>query len=174
MGDPKKQRKKYEAPKHPWRMDQLEAELKLVGEYGLRNKRELWRYKTMLSKIRGIARSILGMSEEEREALQKEYVPRMVRLGLMSESAKIDDVLDLTIRSLLDKRLQTVVYRKGLAKTIHQARELIAHGHIIVDDRKVTVPGYIIYRNEEELVKLGSRMEAQVPLTGESETDSKS
>ena len=173
MGDPKKQRKKYEAPKHPWRIDQLEAELKLVGEYGLRNKRELWRYKTMLSKIRGIARSILGMSEEEREVLQKECVSRMVRLGLLNESARIDDVLDLTVRNLLDKRLQTVVYKKGLVKTIHQAREIIAHGHVMVGDRKVTVPGYIVKRNEEELVKLSPGIQVQSPLIGESETDSK-
>ncbi len=162
MGDPKKQRKKYEAPRHPWRMDQLEAELNLVGEYGLRNKRELWRYKTMLSKIRGIARALLGMSEEEREILQEEYVSRIASLGILEESAKIDDILDLTVKNLLEKRLQTVVYRKGLAKTIHQAREIIIHGHIMVGNRKVTVPGYIIKRDEEEIINLSLKMQAQL------------
>lgn len=153
MGDPKKQRKKYESPRHPWRMDQLEAELKLIGEYGLRNKRELWRYKTMLSKMRGIARSILGMRGEERERLQKTYFSTMTKLGLLDESARIDDALDLTIKNLLEKRLQTVVYRKGLARTIHEARAMIAHGHIMIGDRRVTAPGYVVKKDEEALLK---------------------
>ena len=162
MGDPKKQRKKYEAPRHPWRMDQLEAELKLVGEYGLRNKKELWRHKTTLSKLRGIARALLGMSEEERDALQKEYVTRIVNLGMLDESAKIDDILDLTVKNLLEKRLQTVVFRKGLAKTIHQAREIITHGHIMIGNRKVTIPGYIVKRNEDKVINLSSTMQTQI------------
>ncbi|MEM2901904.1 MAG: 30S ribosomal protein S4 [Candidatus Bathyarchaeia archaeon] len=153
MGDPKKQRKKYEPPRHPWRMDQLEAELKLIGEYGLRNKRELWRYKTMLSKMRGIARSILGMRGEERERLQKTYFATMTRLGLLDESARIDDALDLTIKNLLDKRLQTLVYRRGLARTIHEARAMITHGHVMIGDRRVTAPGYIVKKDEEALLK---------------------
>jgi small subunit ribosomal protein S4 len=153
LGDPKKQRKKYESPRHPWRMDQLEAELKLIGEYGLRNKRELWRYKTMLSKMRGIARSILGMRGEERERLQKTYFSTMTKLGLLDESARIDDALDLTIKNLLEKRLQTIVYRKGLARTIHEARAMIAHGHIMIGDRRVTAPGYVVKKDEEALLK---------------------
>lgn len=134
-------------------MDQLEAELKLIGEYGLRNKRELWRYKTMLSKMRGIARSILGMRGEERERLQKTYFDTMTKLGLLDEAARIDDALDLTVKNLLEKRLQTVVYRKGLARTIHEARTMIAHGHVMIGDRRVTAPGYIVKKGEEALVK---------------------
>ena len=54
MGDPKRQRKKFDTPRFPWQMDMLNAELKLLGQYGLRNKREIWRHKTLLSKYRGI------------------------------------------------------------------------------------------------------------------------
>ncbi|MEJ2032591.1 MAG: 30S ribosomal protein S4, partial [Deltaproteobacteria bacterium] len=61
MGDPKRQRKKFDTPRFPWQYDTLEAELKVLGEYGLRNKREIWRHKTLLSKYRGIGRSLLGM-----------------------------------------------------------------------------------------------------------------
>ena len=152
MGDPRKQRRKYEGPRHPWQLDQLEAELKLVGEYGLRNKRELWRLKTMLSKIRGIARSLLGMSEEERRERQMEYLKMLVKLGVLQEDATIDDILDLDVRDLLERRLQTIVYKKGLAKTIHQARQMITHGHILIGDRRVTVPGYLVKRGEEEAI----------------------
>jgi small subunit ribosomal protein S4 len=153
MGDPKKQRKSYETPRHPWRKDQLEVELHLMGEYGLRNKRELWRYKTMLSQVRGIARSMLGATEAERARLEREYLSKLGRIGVLSESASIDDILDLEIRDLLERRLQTMVFRRGLAKTLHQARQLVSHGHITVAGRIVSVPGYIVARDEEQKLK---------------------
>jgi small subunit ribosomal protein S4 len=153
MGDPKKQRKSYETPRHPWRKDQLEVELHLMGEYGLRNKRELWRYKTMLSQVRGIARSMLGATEAERARVEREYLSKLGRIGVLSESASIDDILDLELRDLLERRLQTMVFRRGLAKTVHQARQLVSHGHITVAGRIVSVPGYIVARDEEQKLK---------------------
>ena len=153
MGDPKKQRKSYETPRHPWRKDQLEVELHLMGEYGLRNKRELWRYKTMLSQVRGIARSLLGATEAERARLEREYLSKLGRIGVLSESASIDDILDLDIRDLLERRLQTLVFRRGLAKTLFQARQLVSHGHIAVAGRVVSVPGYAVKRDEESKLK---------------------
>jgi small subunit ribosomal protein S4 len=153
MGDPKKPRKKYETPRHPWRKDQLEVELKLVGEYGLRNKRELWRYRTMLSEVRGIARSLLAKSGEERERLQREYLSKLSRVGLLPEQTEIDEVLDLDIKDLLERRLQTMVYRTGLARSIHQARQLVSHGHIVIGNRRVTVPSYLVSRLEEPAIK---------------------
>ena len=153
MGDPKKQRKSYETPRHPWRRDQLEVELRLMGEYGLRNKRELWRYKTMLSEVRGIARSLLGMSEEERAKIEREYLAKLGRIGVLSESASIDEVLDLEIRDLLERRLQTMVFRRGMAKSPFQARQLVSHGHIAVGGEIVSVPGYMVARNEEQMLK---------------------
>ncbi len=149
MGDPKKQRRKYETPRFPWRTDVLQAELKLLGQYGLRNKRELWRHETMLSKFRGIARSILGMPEEEREKLKKQLLDRLNRLGILPETAALDDVLDLAIEDILERRLQSLVFQKGLAKSIHQARQLIIHGHISIVGRKVTSPSYLVLRDEE-------------------------
>jgi len=153
MGDPRRQRRSYETPRHPWQRDQLDIELQLVGEYGLRNKRELWRYKTMLSEVRGIARSLLGTSEAERSRIEREYLTKLSRIGILSESASIDEVLDLDIRDLMERRLQTVVFRRGLAKTLHQARQMVSHGHIAVADRIISVPGYIVYRNEEDKIK---------------------
>jgi small subunit ribosomal protein S4 len=124
-----------------------------MGEYGLRNKRELWRYKTMLSQVRGIARSLLGTSETERARIEREYLAKLGRIGVLPESASIDDILDLEIRDLLERRLQTLIFRRGLAKTIYQARQLVSHGHISVAGRVVSVPGYIVKRDEEEKLK---------------------
>ena len=78
MGDPRKQRKKFETPRFPWRTDTLQAELQLLGQYGLRNKHELWRHRTMLSKYRGIARSLLGMTTQQREVLEKQLLARLI------------------------------------------------------------------------------------------------
>lgn len=152
MGDPKKQRKKYETPRFPWRIDVLEAELKLLGQYGLRNKRELWRHRTMLSKFRGIARSLLGMPAEQRKKLETQLLNKLHRLGILPEKPALDDVLDLSIEDILERRLQTIVFQKRLTKSIHQARQLITHRHIAIGGRKVYSPSYMVLRDEEALI----------------------
>ncbi len=152
MGDPKKQRKKFETPRFRWRTDILQEELKLIGQYGLRNKHELWRHKTMLSKTRGIARSLIGKTPEERMKMENELLTRLKKLGILAETSVLDNVLDLSIEDLLERRLQTIVFRKGLARTIFQARQLITHGHITIGNRRVTVPSYTVAKAEEEQV----------------------
>jgi small subunit ribosomal protein S4 len=152
MGDPKKQRKKFETPRFRWRKDILEEELKLIGQYGLRNKHELWRHKTMLSKTRGIARSLIGKAPEERAKMENELLARLKKLGILAETSALDNVLDLSIEDILERRLQTIVFRKGLTRTIFQARQLITHGHVTVGNRRVTIPGYIVAKAEEEHV----------------------
>jgi small subunit ribosomal protein S4 len=152
MGDPKKQRKKYETPRFRWRKDILQEELKLLGQYGLRNKHELWRHKTRLSNSRGIARSLIGKTPEERTKIENELLTRLKKLGILAETSALDNVLDLSIEDLLERRLQTVVFRKGLARTIFQARQLITHGHINIGNRRVTVPSYTVSKEEEEQV----------------------
>jgi len=149
MGDPKKQRKKYETPRFPWRTDILQAELRLQGQYGLRNKHELWRAKTTLSRFRELARSLLGMPTEQRQKMEKQLLDRLNRLGILHETAVLDDVLDLSLEDILERRLQTIVFSKGLAKSIFQARQLITHGHIAVGPRRVPSPSYLVLRDEE-------------------------
>jgi len=149
MGDPKKQRKKYDTPRFPWRTDIMQGELKLIGDYGLRNKHELWRHETLLSKFRGIARALIGETPEERKKMEDELLVRLKKLGVLDETAVLDDVLDLTIEDILERRFQTIVFRKGLAKTMQQSRQLIGHGHMSIGNRRVTTPGYIVPRPEE-------------------------
>ena len=150
MGDPKRQRKKFDTPRFPWQTDTLEAELKILGQYGLRNKREIWRHKTLLSKYRGIGRSLLGMSVEERSKQEKQLLDRLHRLGILPEGSELDHVLDLSLEDILERRLQTLVFQRGLAQSIQQSRQLIAHGHISIDGRKVSSPSYLVLKDEEE------------------------
>jgi len=150
MGDPKRQRRKFETPRFPWRKDILDEELKLLGTFGLRNKHELWRHETQLSKFRGIARSLISRPPEERMRMENELLTHLKKLGVLSETAVLDDVLDLSIEDILERRLQTMVFRKSLTKTVHQSRQLITHGHITLNNRRVTVPGYIVTREDEK------------------------
>ena len=53
MGDPKKQRKKYTTPRHPWQRDRLDEERQLLKDYGLKNKKELWKFESLLRKFKG-------------------------------------------------------------------------------------------------------------------------
>ena len=153
MGDPRKPRKKWESPGHPWIKERLLQEMELVGTYGLRNKRELWIAQTMLRRIRARARALLAMPPEVREREERALIHRLYSLGILpSENATLSDILGLSVEAILERRLQTIVWRKGLAKTIHQARQLITHGHIAIRGRRVTSPGYLVPREEEPYV----------------------
>ncbi len=152
MGDPRKPRKKWEGPKHPWIKERLIKELELVGRYGLKNKKELWKAATLARKFRHMARSLLALPESVRAEREKALLEKLYRMGLVDKNASLDDVLGLTAEHILKRRLQTIVYRKGLAKTIMQARQLIVHGHIAINGRRVTSPGYLVSREEEDLI----------------------
>jgi small subunit ribosomal protein S4 len=152
LGDPRKPHKAFQTPRHPWRKDQLEEELHLVGDYGLRNKKELRIVETDLSQIRGIARTLLGEEEEQRGPLERQYLTSLSRKGILPESATVDNILDLNVKDLMERRLQTIVYRSGLAKSIHQARQFVIHGHISIAGSIVTAPSYIVRRDQESRI----------------------
>lgn len=155
MGDPKKSRRKWESPGHPWIKTRLQREMELIGTYGLRNKRELWIAETLLRKIKHRARSLLALPEDERVKQLNQLSQKLYKLGLVNTtSAEINDILNISIESILERRLQTIVWRKGLAKTIHQARQMIVHGHIAIMGRRVTSPGHIVARDEEHYISL--------------------
>ncbi|MBP1357847.1 MAG: 30S ribosomal protein S4 [Sulfolobus sp.] len=153
MGDPRKSRKKWSGPSHPWMKEQLQLEQQLLGEYGLRNKKEIWLAQTIIRTFRHLARSLLALPPAERAVRERQLMARLYKMGLVkSQTATIDDVLSLTTRDLLERRLQTIVFKKGLARTIYQARQLIVHGHIVIGGKRVTSPGYLVSRDEEDLI----------------------
>lgn len=152
MGDPKFRRKKYETPSHPWQTDRIEEENELIKKHGLKNKREVWKAKSMLRNFRGQARDLfpllrIGDKQGEKEARQ--LLNRLIRLGILNEGATLEDVLSLSVESLLARRLQTIIYLKGFAHTPKQARQFIIHGHIAVGNRCMTVPSYMVKGTEE-------------------------
>ena len=152
MGDPKKPRRKYDTPAKPWDKKRLGEEKVLKATYGLKNKRELWRAKTILRGKRENARKLLALPLEKRLKRQEDLLSSLHRMGLLSEKASLDDVLSLTIESLLERRLQTIVWRKGLAATPTQARQFVVHGHIAIDSKKVDRPSYRVKNGEEDKI----------------------
>lgn len=152
MGDPKKPKKKYRGPKHLFQADRIDEELKVMGKYGLRSKRELWKYKTHISNVRGFVRKMLALTEEKRGTRERELLQKLKRLGILPPTATLSDVLNLDIDDFLERRLQTVIHRIGLAQTVHQARQLITHGHIAIDGKKKTAPSYIVTAEEEKRI----------------------
>lgn len=157
MGDPKFSKRKYETPSHPWEGERIKAENELLMKYGLKNKKELWRAQSFIRTLRAQSRELqarLRTGDKQAEIEMKELLQRCGRLSLLPpEGATLNDVLALNTEAVLQRRFQTVIYRKGLAYTPKQARQFIVHGHASIAGRKVTIPGYIVKRGEEEQVQ---------------------
>merc|ERR1711966_119760 len=139
--------KTFKKPRRPFEKERLDAELKLVGEYGLRNKRELWRVQMALSKIRNAARVLLTLDEKDPKRIFEgnAILRRLTRYGLLDETQdKLDYVLSLLPQDFLERRLQTLVFKLGLAKSIHHARVLIRQRHIRVGKQIVNVPSFLV------------------------------
>jgi len=152
MGDPRRLKKKYRKPKHPFQKERIMEELEFLGKYGLRNKREYWKSRTLLANWRNIARQSRSLPKEQAIEVQQALIRKLDRLGIIGSEAEFEDVLLLTVEDALKRRLQTLVYEKGLASTIYQARQLITHGHIQVGNKKIDAPSYIVKRAEEDLI----------------------
>jgi small subunit ribosomal protein S4 len=154
LGDPKKARKQFSRPRSPWRADQLAQELYLVGTFGLRNKRELWKAETQLSSVRKQARVLLAATRAVREREEKKLLDSLRKKGLIGEVATLDDILSLTVEDMLARRLQSMVFKKGMALSSLHSRQLIVHGHVAVGQRVITIPGYEVGGAEEGVVRL--------------------
>ena len=136
-------------------------ELQTLGTFGLRTKRELWKAHTELSRVRQQARSLLALTQEARAEKEPILLKSLSRIGLVSENASLDDVLNLKPTDLLARRLQTIVSKKLGFKTPYQARQAVIHGHIMVGDRKVDIPSYTVTVAEEDSVHFSP--ESKIP-----------
>ncbi|MCI0497631.1 MAG: 30S ribosomal protein S4 [Thermoplasmata archaeon] len=147
MGDPRFPRRKYRSPLHPWEAERIETESELEKKYGLKNKREIWKAKAFLEQFRRQSMNLTArirtgdpQAEKERDWL----LAKLRRIGLAHETAQLTDILSLQVDSVLNRRLQTLVYHKGLVSSPDQARQVIVHGHIAIKGQRVTLPGYLV------------------------------
>jgi small subunit ribosomal protein S4 len=153
MGDPRKTRRKYDKPSHPWQGDRIAAEKVISEEYGLHNKKEIWRMETLLRKFKNQIKSLASRMDAQSRLEEKQLVERLISLGLMKLGDPLDVVLGLTTKDIFERRLQTMLVRKGLARSMKQARQFITHRHIIVDKKKITFPSYVVGVKEESLIE---------------------
>jgi len=157
MGDPKKPRKTYERPSHPWIAERIREEHEIAKNYGLKNMREIWKAKSLLRNWRRQARNLqarIRRNEAQAHVEMKNLFTKLQNLGILtSENPTLDDVLALDVEKILARRLETLVYTKGLARSLRQARQFIVHGHIAVNGHKVTVPGYLVKKSEEDTIQ---------------------
>lgn len=150
MGDPKKLRKKYSTPSHPWQRERIAEEKKVQDEYGLKNKLEIWKANSLVQKIRNQAKTFVVSLDDDATAKSKEFIKNLYEAGFInSADAAIDDVLTLKIENILDRRLQTVMLKKELVLTSKQARKFITHKHVVVSGKVITSPGYLVTREDE-------------------------
>jgi small subunit ribosomal protein S4 len=155
MGDPKFPRSQWSTPSHPWVGERIKEENALRRKYGLKNKREIWQAQGKLRLWRGQARQLQARIQrlDKQAELEKELlVSKITRLGLLQEGATLVDVLGLELDAVLQRRFQSQVYLKGMATTTRHARQLIAHGHLAIAGRKVTIPSYPVSRGEEDQI----------------------
>lgn len=157
MGYPGKSRKSYDTPKHPWQEARIAEEVELIKNYGLRNKREVWKAASILRRYRRDSRRLLaetasGEISEHTKSEIEGILGRFKKLGLLKENANLDDILILKTADILERRLQTQVYRQGFANSMKQARQFITHGHIAVEQRRITIPSYLVLKKQESQI----------------------
>lgn len=146
----RKIRRNYKTPIKGWDKERIEKERETVKTYGLKKKREIWRNETISRKYRRLARALAAKNDKEKEKL---LVEKLIKFGLLNEGSTLDDVLGLTTEKFLERRLQTVLVRKGICTTPRQARQMIVHGNITIDGKRIMYPGYIVQKNEEEKIQ---------------------
>ena len=149
MGDPRKSKKKYSGPGHPWQGDRISAERELLEEYGLKNKKELWKVASLLRNWRTQARKMISLPEAEREEAQKVLIGKLHTMGLVDKDAQLDDVLSLDTKDLLERRLQTQVHKDGMSNSVKQARQFIVHGKVTVNGDVTSSPAHLLKTSDK-------------------------
>lgn len=153
MGHPKKKRKKFSKPIHPWETNRIEKERKLMKGYGFKNKKEIWKMQSKLRKFTKQAKNLANLATLQAEKEKKQLLNKLYKLNLLNKNANLGDVLTLKLDDIANRRLQTLVFKRGFARSIKQARQFIVHGHVFVGNRKVTFPSYIVNQDEENIIE---------------------
>lgn len=144
-------RRKFKNPKTPWDSSRLEEEGKVLREFGLRRKKEIWRAESIVREFRRRARELIAVKDDEKTTI---LLDKLVGIGLLGKGQGLEEVLALSVNDALNRRLQTMVFKKGYASSIKEARQKIAHGHVQVGDRRVKFASYVVPVEEEKMIRV--------------------
>jgi len=151
----KKSKKKYKRPKILWNTARIERAKILKKDYGLVRAREIWSAETFLRKYRRLARRLVGVKDKDAEKI---LIKKVIDVGFLEKGSGLDEILELTVENILDRRLQTVVFKKGLANTPMQARQIIVHGHVRINGRRSKSPSRLVLKDEESKIEVSKKM----------------
>lgn len=157
MGDPKLPKKKYRTPSHPWQKGRIEEEKVLMKEYGLKNKKEIWKMVSVLRNFHQQAKSLIVSTSPQADKERIQMMGKLASYGLVEAGATLDNVLGLTVRDILDRRLQTLLVKMRMACSVDQARHFISHMHIMVGDNVITSPSYLVTSAESTKIRFAPR-----------------
>jgi len=152
MGDPKKQKKQYRRPLMIWDEERIARDKELIEEYGLKNKKEIWKVESHLASLHNQAKKLIASSSEQSKKETELLLTKLISLKLLQSSSKLEDVLSLTEKDLLNRRLQTIVLKKSLAKSPKQSRQFITHNHIALAGQVMNVPSYLVGIEDEQKI----------------------
>lgn len=147
----KKLAKQYDTPDEGWSQERIDREIELMDEYGLKNKKEVYKAQSTLRDLRRQTRNLISSEDETQK---EELIEKAHSLGLIKGDSNLEDILTLSVTDILDRRLQTAVNRKGFSDSVAEARQKVTHGHVKVDGQKVTIPGYLLTKEEEKNLEL--------------------
>ena len=134
----KRKHKTYSRPKRPFEKVRIDEEAGIKKDFGLKNKKEIWKAEANVSLIRRRAKELISSNPQEKQKL----FDRLKKVGIKVNS--IADVLSLDKRDYLKRRLQSVLLEKRIATTPKSARQLITHRKVLVNGRVVDSPSYIV------------------------------
>jgi small subunit ribosomal protein S4 len=161
----KRKSKLYSRPQKPFEKTRIEEENKLLKEYALKNKKEVWKALAKINYFRKRAMTLASSSDD-----QEVFFNKLKNIGFKIESTS--DVLDLKVEDLLQRRLPTVVAKKGIANTVKQARQMVVHKKITVKGAVVNTPSYIVQvalEKEVAIKKSNPKKKPQPPKEEEKE-----
>ena len=173
MGLKKKPRKKYETPGHPWQGVRIEEERKILKNYGLKNKAEIWKMNSVLKGFKDQTKKLTARTDKQAEKEKKQLLEKVSKMGLLQKGTAIDSILELTVDDLLNRRLQSVIIARGLARSMKQSRQFITHGHISINGKKIDVPSYIVSLQEEPTISFLENSSFNNPEHPEREVEKK-
>lgn len=163
----KRKHKSYSRPKRPFDKPRIDEEAGIKKEFGLKNKKEIWKAEARIKKMREKAKKLISASPEE----QKILFARLQKIGLNVNS--VADILSLETKDYLDRRLQTVLVNKKLANTPKMARQMIVHKKVRIDGRAINSPSYIVPLNLENKITIKENKKKIKEKPSEKESDKK-